>query len=195
VKPGITVVVPSIAPRGALLERALRSLHRQWLLPDDLIVVRDSSRAGAAATRQRGLEKVETEWTAFLDDDDEFKPEHLRRLSAFAQEHGADYVFSWYDVVGGTDPRPDEFGLPWDPANPRQTTVTTLVRTGLALEVGGFVDQDDAPLDSPDRHCAGEDWLFTKRMNDAGAIIHHLPERTWLWHHHAHNTSGLPSRW
>jgi glycosyltransferase involved in cell wall biosynthesis len=160
------------------------------------VVVTDKHKEGAAATRQRGLDDVDTEWTAFLDDDDEFRPQHVRDLRNFAYDTSADMVFSWYDVVGGTDPRPEEFGLPWDPNQPRQTTITTLVRTRIAREVGGFTDPvEDAHLDSPDRHYAGEDWRFTKRLNDAGAVIAHLPERTWLWHHHAHNTSGLPSRW
>jgi hypothetical protein len=102
-------------------------------------------------------------------------------------------VFSWYEVVGGTDPRPGEFGLPWDRAHPRQTTITTLVRTAVALEAG-FLADDEGDLASPDRHYAGEDWRFTSRVNDLG-VISHLPQKTWYWHHHARNTSGLPKNW
>ena len=190
----ITVVVPSIPPRLATRERALRSAWDQTHLPADVLVEMDTLRQGAPQTRQRGLERVTTPWVAFLDDDDEFKPGHLEALYTAAQEQEADYVFSWYDVVGGTDPRADEFGLPWDPENPRQTTVTTLVRTDLALDVGGFVS-DEVDLADPLRRYAGEDWLFTQRVNSAGGEIFHLPQRTWIWHHHAANTSGLPNRW
>lgn len=191
----ITVVIPSIPPRVALLDRALASVEVQDLAPAGVVVEFDDDHEGAAATRQRGLERVRTPWVAFLDDDDEFKAAHLRVLLTHALETGADYVFSWYDVVGGADPRPQEFGLPWDPENPRQTTVTTLVRADLAREVGGFVDPEDDDLRSPDRQYAGEDWLFTSRVNAAGGVISHLPRRTWRWHHHGANTSGLPTRW
>jgi len=191
----ITVVIPSIAPRAKLLERALASVETQILKPHEVIVEFDGDRQGAAATRQRGLARVTTPWVAFLDDDDEFLPEHLMRLYGAQQNTGADMVYSWYEVVGGTDPRPEEARLPWDPGHPRQTTVTTLVRTDLALAVGGFVDEEeDAVLTSPDRHYAGEDWRFTRRINEAGTI-YHLPRVTWRWHHHGRNTSGLPGRW
>lgn len=193
-KKGITVVIPTIPPRVNLLRRALLSVQHQTQQSQDCIIVRDLLHDGAAITRQRGLEAVGTEWVAFLDDDDEFMPGHLEALAGAARSSGADYVFSWYEVVGGTDPRTEEFGLPWNPSHPRQTTITTLVRTGLAREVGGFLADTDEDLISPDRHYAGEDWRFTQRMNDAGARIYHLPVKTWLWHHHGRNTSGLP-RW
>jgi glycosyltransferase involved in cell wall biosynthesis len=147
-------------------------------------------------TRQRGLDTVETEWVAFLDDDDEFLPEHLELLMNAALEQDADYVYSWYHVIGGTDPRPEVFGRPWDPENPVQTTITTLVRTTTAQAAGFLVDPEETDdLTSPDRHYAGEDWRFTQRVNDAGAHIYHLPMKTWNWYHHSGNTSGLPNRW
>jgi len=192
---GITVVIPSLPSRAPMLDRALASVKAQTLLPDEVIVEFDDEGLGAAAIRQRGLERVETEWVAFLDDDDEMRPHHLEYLMSYAVAQDADYVFSWYEVVGGVDPRPSEFGQPWDAENPRQTTITTLVRTALARSVGGFVDAaEDADLTSPDRHYAGEDWRFTKRVNDAGAKIVHVPAKTWIWHHHGRNTSGLPQR-
>lgn len=191
----ITVVIPSIPPRVSLLERALASVKAQTLPAVEVVVEFDDARRGAAATRQRGLERVETPWVAFLDDDDEFMPHHLSSLRTAAELEGADFVFSWYEVVGGTDPRPREFGVPWDRSKPRQTTITTLVRTDLALAVGGFTDdEEDAVLTSPDRHYAGEDWRFTRRINEAGTI-YHLPQVTWRWYHHGSNTSGLPHRW
>lgn len=196
-RPSITVVTPTIGPRSLFLERAKYSVETQTY--SGLIfhlVVEDENRDGAPVTRQRGLDAVNTEWVAFLDDDDEFLPEHLERLMTAAQEHDADYVYSWYNVIGGTDPRPEEFGRPWDPENPRQTTITTLVHTTTAQAAGFLVGpEEDDDLLSPDRHYAGEDWRFTKRIADSGATIFHLPEKTWLWHHHGGNTSGLPNRW
>lgn len=190
----VTVVIPTIPGREQLLARAVDSVLRQNLYVDSIIIRSDIAKQGAAVNRQAGLNSVNTEWVAFLDDDDEFYPQHIESLLSHALDEAADYVFSWYDVIGGTDPRASEFGLPWDPEAPRQTTITTLVRTELAQSVG-FINPDDAPLNSPDRLYAGEDWFFTKGCAEAGATISHLPERTWAWHHHSGNTSGLPSRW
>lgn len=195
--PSITVVTPTIAPRKFLVERARFSVTSQTYAGDVIHeVVEDVNREGAPITRQRGLDAVETEWVAFLDDDDEFKPQHLEKLMTAALENDADYVYSWYKVVGGHDPRREVFGRPWDPSNPVQTTITTLVRANVA-KAAGFVLRDGETEDllSPDRHYAGEDWRFTKRVNDSGAKIHHLPEITWLWYHHGGNTSGLPKMW
>lgn len=166
---------------------------KQTLSPKQVIVQTDNNRAGAAITRHKGLEQVDTEWVAFLDDDDEFLPEHLEELHTAAQVTAADYVYSWYTVVGGVDPRPEYFGVPFDPCNPIQTTITTLVRTELAQKTG-FLPDTEEDLTSPDRHYAGEDWRFTQRCVEAEAEIVHHPYKTWLWYHHGSNTSGLP-RW
>jgi hypothetical protein len=81
----------------------------------------------------------------------------------------------------------------WNDIQPAQTTVTTLVRRELALDVGGFAQPDDA--DSVDGQRAGEDWLFTLACRAAGGVFRHVPKVTWTWHHHESNTSGLPDRW
>jgi hypothetical protein len=194
--PGITVVIPTIRPRDKLMDRALASVNGQTLrsIPIHVEIERDVNRKGAAVTRNTAAMRVETEWTAFLDDDDYFYPEHLEKLKACADETSADYVYSWYDVVGGTDPRPEVFGQPFDSANPVQTTITTLVRTELVKSTG-FLAEEEEDLASPDRHYAGEDWRFTLRCVNAGAKIVHLPEKTWAWVHWAGNTSGLPKNW
>lgn len=184
----ITVVIPSIPIRPLFLQRAMISAIQQTQKPAALSVAIDVHREGAAATRQRALDAVQTPWVAFLDDDDAFKPQHLERLMAHALETGADYVYSWFDVVGGTDPfPPTHFTNPFDPNDPIETTVTTLVRTGLAKEVGF------KPLRTEGH--AGEDRYFTLECLKAGAIVSHLVEKTWYWYHHGANTSGLASRW
>lgn len=191
----ITVVIPTIPPRAKLFARAACSVAQQTLAAPIQVAV-DEHKEGAARTRQRALEHVRTPWVAFLDDDDEFLPHHLDSLARAALKHDADYIFSWYTVVGGNDPRPEVFGKPFDPAHPVQTTITTLVRTDLARATGFLPDPGASEdLASPDRHYAGEDWRFTLRCINAGARIHHHPEKTWLWHHHGHNTSGLPKNW
>jgi glycosyltransferase involved in cell wall biosynthesis len=188
----VTVVIPYHAERkrNGMLERALTSVARQTV-PHIGIATEDTAGQGAAATRQRGLETVTTEWVAFLDSDDEMDPTHLEQLLSCARDTGADYAYSHYRVAGGTDPRPWMLGRPWSDDDPQQTTITVVVRTDLAQRVGFHAPGD---LTSPDRLYAGEDWAFTTGCMNAGARIVHHPHVTWTWHHHGANSSGLPGR-
>lgn len=188
--PGITVVIPTIPSRKKLLERALQSVERQTLPANEVIIEDDSIRSGAAAARDRGTEKVITEWTAFLDDDDEWLPEHLLGLMSTAAETEADLVYAWFDVVGGTDPLSSHFGVPWDPEKPHLIPVTFMVKTALFRAVGGFSEGFVGGPGLP-----GEDWHFTQKFNAAGYKIVHRPEKTHVWHHHGRNTSGLADNW
>lgn len=196
----VGVAIPCIPPRAGMLQRALASVLSQERLPDAISVVIDHDHQGAAATRNRAWRMLDTDWVAFLDDDDELLLVHLDRLLACALEHDADLVYSWYVVVGGTDPFPGTFGRPWDPTRPVQTTITVLWRRTALEKLDGFTEQGD------DRDIAGirqgEDFDAVCRLNEQGGRIVHLPERTWIWHHHGYgtpgvsgNTSGRPDRW
>jgi hypothetical protein len=192
VRPGVTVVVPFHEQRRAngLLDRAVRSVQAQTT-PVELVLAEDIHRMGAAITRHHGLALVETEWTAFLDSDDEMDHDHIEQLLGCAQETGADYVYPWFRVAGGTDPFPMFYGRPWDDAAPHQTTITILVRTGLAQHVGFHEPPEDSTVGG---QRGGEDWHFTLGCLAAGARIVHHPARTWTWHHGGHNSSGRPDR-
>ena len=179
-RPGVTVVTPWHQQRKAngMLERAAASVRAQTI-PVEHVLAEDVYRMGAAVTRNHGMLLVETEWTAFLDSDDEMDPDHIEHLLACAAANDADYVYPWFRVQGGSDPFPMFFGRPWDDAAPHSTTITILVRTSLARLVGF-------------REVSWEDWDFTLRCMDAGAKIVHLPRRSWTWHHHGANSSGMP---
>ncbi len=194
--PQITVAIPSLPARGPMLVKALRSVARQQLSAAAVSVALDVSRAGAPATRQRALDAVQTEYVAFLDDDDMLKPEHLRLLWEHMQETGASMVYSWFDMVGGTDPfakSGHEFSQ-FDPTNPTETTVTTLMRTELAKEVGFH------RLDRGHDTNTGEDFGMVLGVIAAGGKISHLiGHRTWYYIVHGDgrthgNTSGLPTK-
>ena len=196
----VTVVITSIPPRARLLRRAVYSVLNQTLPVAGISIALDLHREGAGPTRQRALDGVNTPWVAFLDDDDEFMPLHLELLLHHAELTGADYAYSWFKVVRPDgviiedDPvfPPGHYLNPWDDANPRQTTVTTLVRTELAKQVR-FIPPDGE--DTIDGQRWGEDWQFTLGCLAAGAKISHLVAKTWLWHHDSKNTSGRPDRW
>lgn len=170
-----------------LFAHAVESVQTQTLPPaGGISVALDVDHAGAAATRQRALDAVRTEWVAFLDDDDYFYPNHLKTLYDLVTEHSADYAYAWFD---GNDPFPTHRGKQMDPAQPHHTTMTVMVRTELAKEAG-FQNHVDANAGWP-----GEDWNFTLRCLELGAKFIGTSSITWHYRKHYGNTSGLPSRW
>lgn len=190
----ITVVIPSIPPREVMLARALLSVQSQTLAPQTTVIVLDIGKEGAPANRQAGLNQVTTEYVAFLDDDDELYPEHLEALRTNIGD--ADLIYPWFDVGGGTDPFPHHEGKPWDCSNPHQVPITFLARTESVQSAGGFLeDWSETGAVDDEGNRIGEDFLLITRLCARGAKIVHLNQRTWRWHHHASNTSGLPSRW
>ncbi|MCX5253643.1 glycosyltransferase family 2 protein [Streptomyces canus] len=195
----ITVAIPAHPARVAngMLDRAAASVKNQLLPVADISIAVDEDGDGAAVTRQRALDAVRTEWTAFLDSDDWFYPEHLKVLAAGARIFKADYVFSYYMVHfpdGKPWPQNDplgHFGKSFNPQKPHQTTITTLVRTELAKKIGFHEPPPDSVVGG---HRGGEDWHFTVGCAEAGAKIVHVPRRTWAWVHHGANSSGIPGQ-
>lgn len=169
-----------------MLNRAIRSAIDQTLPPDALSVSVDVEHAGAAATRQRGLDTVQTRWTAFLDDDDWWYPHHLNTLFDLAMINDADYVYSWFD---GNNPFPQHRGKQMDPTAPHHTTMNVLVKTDLAKDVGF------APHPDQNERWPGEDWNFTLGCVQRGARFIGTGDVTWFYNVHTGNTSGLGSRW
>lgn len=194
----VTVLIPTLPRRARLLARAVRSVMRQTM-KSPVIWETDNVKRGPAPTRNRALSRATTEWVAFLDDDDEFYPQHVEHLWTAAQDNGADLVYPGYDyMVGGVlhnelDHVPRPFGQPFTPACAAQIMddqnfipVTVLVRRELLMDVGGFPTPGTAEWLRPD--C--EDWGAWQRLLLAGAEFYHLPERTWIWHRHTGNTWG-----
>ena len=186
-KSGITVLIAHIPPRRTELSQALASVMDQTLLPTAIIVETDDDHLGAAVTKNRGLAMVQTEWTAMLDDDDEFLSGHLETLMFEAERTGADVLYPWFQWIGPTRcPLDGVFGRPFNVDMLRAGNYipsTVLMRTELALEAGGFQCPNGTPYD---------DWGLWLAMLDAGAKFHHVPVRTWLWHKEGGNTDGLP---
>jgi len=178
----ITVVIPTIEGREGLRRRAFESASArvQTLAPEKIAVVLDRRRNGAATTRNEALKWVDTDWVAFLDDDDELKPNHLRACARNAALTGADLVYPWFDC--DDEDKIGMFGVPFDPVLLRKRNyipVTVLVRTELVRKVGGFRDHPD------DNGDPCEDWGLWLALLDAGAVFSHLPQRTWIWHNGA----------
>jgi len=186
---GITAAIACHPARmeSGMLTRAFTSVAAQTLQPAAVVVVNDLERRGAGTSRRLLLDMVDTEWLAWLDSDDEWKPEHLERLHQVAADTGAVFVYSWFEAR--SDPL-GHFGKPFNPCQPHHTTITHLVRTDIAREVG-FYDNDEGPY-------ANEDWKFITGVAriacERELRMIHLAERTWTWHMGAQNSSGQPGQ-
>jgi glycosyltransferase involved in cell wall biosynthesis len=206
----VAVCVPTIPARRTLLDRAFRSVSDQTRPADRFLVALDDVGDGAAPTRNRAWQMSDHDWLAFLDDDDEFKPEHLERLLGCAEDTGADLVYPWFELVDRAGNAMNErdplrivydgrsvspLGLPFGEQHVEELyhrnnfiPVTVLVRRQLVEDVGGFPTPRTAEW--PEDCC--EDWGLWRRLLDAGATFAHHPERTWRWYWHGKNTSGKP---
>jgi hypothetical protein len=101
---------------------------------------------------------------------------------------GADVVYPWFDVVNGVDPFPQFEGKLWNPDEPHIFPITVLIRAKVAQSISFGEAADGLRI-------SNEDWIYWQEINRSGAVISHLPRRTWKWHHDSGNTSGRPDRW
>lgn len=185
----ITVVIPSIPPRQEMLKRAVNSVLSQTLTPRVISITLDVNGDGACATRNAGLASVQTEWVAFLDDDDELLPHHLEKLLATAYETGAALVYSPWEGINTEGFR--RFWRPFD-EQLRDTLITTqnfipvtvLARVDALQAVGGF----EPP--SGHRTPVCEDWGCWIKLINAGWTFAFHPDVSWRWNGHGSHTSG-----
>jgi len=180
----ITVVTPTIPPRGILLGRASASVQAQKRPADAHVVAIDWTGDGPGATRNEALRRVQTEWVAFLDDDDEFLPHHLRACEHWSRFTGADVVYPIGRYDGAGDDPLRQLGQPFNPTRLRMGNfipITVMARTELILDAKGFPTGSDAPKMGPQ---ACEDWGLWLRLLDAGAHFAALHQVTWLCHKH-----------
>jgi hypothetical protein len=198
----ITAVITTIPPRAEVLERALASVRAQTFAPQQTIVQLDETGVGAMANRNAALAKVRTEWVAFLDDDDEWFPNHLEELARSVRRNpGADLFYSWYDGPQGILAVPVQgrlyqpLGVEFGPEQRDHIIlkanfipVTVLARTERLRKVGGF-----QPFPGNEPHNPCEDWGCWRALLLDGAQFVHVPKVTWRWSHWGGNTSGQPT--
>ena len=104
----ISVVIPLYNKRDTII-RALNSVFRQTIQPEEIIVVNDGStdgselivselkcpvvklinqeNAGVSAARNRGINESKGDWLAFLDSDDEWMPDFLVTIKSLSEKY------------------------------------------------------------------------------------------------------------
>jgi len=121
----IAVLIPT-KNRKALLQRALTSVVTQDVLPDEIIVVNDGSQddtmdflndfvvlnqavtfqvinkkesGGVNVARNDGIKISQSDWIAFLDDDDEFLPGVLSRMKSVIDRTSPDINVIYFNSI------------------------------------------------------------------------------------------------
>ncbi len=121
-RPLVSVVIRTYGNRYELLARAIASVVNQTYRPIEVVVVEDGGdlaeptvrsidghdlmiryfslpKVGRCVSGNHGLEKSTGEWILFLDDDDEFYPDHVERLMEAVQgDPQAIAAYAWAEV-------------------------------------------------------------------------------------------------
>jgi len=203
----VAVCIPTIPGREDLLMRAELSVMKQERQPDQFLRYTDTGRKGAAYARNQLLEQVTSDVIAWLDDDDFFKPGHLRSCMRAMEQSPfkPDLVYPRPHMVNGRDPtavtHQGRFPVsPWGlrfsqemAAHIRQVgsfiPITHLVRTEMVRKTGGF--PEGRTLESG--RYQGEDERYLINLLDAGAVFEHLDQTTWFWVVNPKSTAGKGS--
>lgn len=165
----LTVITPTVAGREALLEECKESVKNQTVPVADHRWLLDVNRHGPALTRNVLVRDVETEWIAFLDDDDILLPNHFEVHQPFLDDY--DVIFSWGMVVH-RDGGQALFDSSYNPERILQghnsIPVTATVRRSLFNYVTGFRLEERF-----------EDWALWRDLIYAGARFKCIEEVTW----------------
>lgn len=143
----------------------------------------ESGPAHLARLRNLACELTEAEWISFLDDDNEFEPEHIRTLLASAYAHSSPAVYSYRKLFysDGT-PFLDEF-WPWCRLKQEATQrYAEYVAMGF-LEPGSNVARERIVSDDRrprDTHIDMNVWLLQRDLLKQTAISDHFTEEDWL---------------
>lgn len=194
----MTIAIPTIPGREKLLARAKQSVERQTHPVTDIVVVRDDARKGAYDARNRAMMQVATEWTGFLDDDDVLKPHHVQTLLDLAEEHDADMVWGWFQVMGGTDPFPQFRGRQVDmsvyPEKSWCIPITFMVKTKFLHSAYEHMGGYQFDHEGRGRWEIQDKPLILDMLVRQGAKPMATDTLTWDWYHHGNNTSGLGTK-
>ncbi len=215
--PRISVVIP-VYNAEATLRRALDSIRSQTLPPLEVICVDDSSRdgsvniaerydpagafmlrvvkqprnAGAAAARNCGLDLAEGDVVAFLDADDIWSPEKLRRQLEAMQRHGLDLVGGHSGLLAQEISGPVLHGA----NEPLDTHVVSLLRAMLSnpFHTSSVLVRRDARVRFPDNGQLSEDYALWLQLIAAGWRCAHHSQPLSFMYKPSFGSSGLSAQ-
>lgn len=170
----VSVVIPTLGRDTLALCRA--ALAKQTRQPDEVIVVVDQQRRGAAWTRNEGIAKASGDLIAFADDDGIPPEDWLERLIAALDRHDA-------AAAGGTfhetDPLLDAIRRRHPLPTTEQVDAGGLVgNSGNILFRRDWLEaciREDGYAFNPLFGAAGEDWELMLRLRKRGAILVYVP--------------------
>ena len=200
-----SVIVPTYE-RTDKLERALESIISQNFRDFEVIVVDDNLKEeyrnkveeivegletdlevkrivndeaqGVSSARNLGIEKASGKYIAFLDDDDEWKPEKLEKESQAFEENDYNAVYSAIEMyrdgeVQGIVRKNQDIGLEEILERDRIGSPSKVtVKKEVLEKVGGF--DEDIP--------SGEDWDLWIRLIDEGVEFGYIDEPLVRYH-------------
>lgn len=167
----IAVVVVSLPERHQLLAEAIASVYAQVWQPDDLVVGVDYSRVGEVWNNNRCLlATTDTDYVAFLHDDDLWEPRHLLNAVGVL-DGGADVAVADFELVGRAAHTIEPFHDDWsDLLRTNWFPPSTVV---ARRSVFGLWTEPEFP---PPRDWV--DWSAWRRLYNAGARFERTREST-----------------
>lgn len=167
----VSVVIPVGPYHAHLVQRAIQSVLSQTE-KCALVVSPDTEGRGAGWARNRGLERVTTPYTLFLDADDWLESDAVAVLLAAAKDAPEAYLYpDWYAAKGLVIASDCCYCLP----EYRGHTITALVRTDWLREIGGFDESlpflEDTDLWMKLRYVGGHTGVHVGR-----ALLHYSPD-------------------
>jgi len=208
----VSAVVP-VYNGADFVAEAIESIYAQTILPAEVIVVDDGStdetpsilrqfqrrprfrsvrkpQGGPASARNVGVDQATSEYIAFLEHDDLWRPQKLeRQLAEFDPTWGMS--FTAHQLTTGTASTVERYET-WDP-DPHavlgllvrwcavRPPSSVLIRRDALKRVGPF--ENVVPF--------GDDWLMWLRFASAGNPVGYLPEplTEYRWHGKNHSRS------
>lgn len=168
-QPEITVITPTIPMRQNIVPFCEASVSAQSYPVNHYVEV-DTEGVGPAVMRNNMARKVDTDWIAFLDDDDTLHSNYFETIVPFLADY--DVVYSWGDGLA------DVFQVPFDGKLlecHNTIPVTAVVSRDL------FIQHDGFPCD-----VLYEDWSLWLKLYEAGARFKCVEQVLWTYNDHAY---------
>lgn len=183
--PNLEVVVVDDNPAGSPARAALAALLEKYAPDPRVRAVINPKNLGGSGARNAGVRAARGTYLAFLDDDDEFKPEKLEKQIAFMIEGGLDMSFSDFKLVDDSGRVMDYRSFADISAFDRQAllkyhmmyhmagTTTFVYRAEALKKIGGFQDA-----------ITGQEYYLMHRTIEGGLKIGYLPGDYIIAHYH-----------